>query len=191
MPSTRILSDAVFSTNVVIISGHGAFPGDRMTPVRKTITVPANFTVTVWTWHAGTGTNSSLWMLDDEIGNLIDSGNFQQAYTRVNGVGAEGSDLRLPITYQAGEVIGNLMILPPRRNNTGTPQEGQRLITVDRVGSLEDLLANLQYEHPHGANVHWSACSENVTRRQRWGQVNDGEAPKDLLALARLYYEAG
>jgi hypothetical protein len=190
MPKTMSLTETVFQKNIVILTGHGAFPGDRGTPVRKSLTVPAKFTVTVWTWHAGTGANSSLWLLDDAIGNLIDSGQFQEAYAKVNKDAASGASLKLPITYEAGESIANLMILPPRRNNTGTPAEGHRLVTVDRVGSLEDFLANLALEYPGGANVHWSACAENVTARGRWGQVHEGKAPQNLLELARVYYEA-
>ncbi|WP_152606572.1 putative adhesin [Aquabacterium sp. NJ1] len=190
MPKTLSLTETVFQNNVVILSGHGAFPGDPKTFIRKFITIPARFTVTVWTWHRGTGADPSLWLLDDSIGNLIDSGHFQEAYAKVNQYGASGAELKLPITYEAGEKIANLMILPPRRNKTGKPAEGHKLFTVDRVGSLEDFLANLQYEFPGGANVHWSACAENITARARFGQVNEGEGPQNLLELAKLYYEA-
>lgn len=189
MPVTKSLGETVFQSNVVIVSGHGAFPGDRGTVVKKVIEVPAGMSVTVWTWHAGSGANATLWTLDDAIGNLIDSGKFQEAYAKVNEHPAAGAELKLPITYEAGERIANLMILPPRRNNTGSPAQGHRLITVDRVGSLEDLLANIKREHPNGANVHWSACAENITARARFGTVHEGEGPKNLLELAKVYYD--
>jgi hypothetical protein len=49
MPKNLPLADPVFEKDVVILSGHGAFPVDSNTLVRKEITLPAKFTVTVWT----------------------------------------------------------------------------------------------------------------------------------------------
>jgi hypothetical protein len=127
-------------------------------------------------------------LLDDEIGNLIDSGKFDEAYTIVNRDLASNRK-RLPITYNAGEEIPNLMILPPRRNNTGAAAAGHRLITVDRPGSLSDFMANMLREHPSGANVHWSACSEIVTRRRgQFGETTKGKI-QNLFEVAELYYE--
>jgi hypothetical protein len=184
MSRTPGKNDPVFSEKIVILSGHGAL-ADRGN-IRGTIRVPAQFSITLWTWTKDTGVSNSLMLLDDEIGNLIDSGKFDLAYAKVN-KDIASNDRRLPITYDAGESIPNLMILPPRRNNTGTPAEGHRLITVKRPGSLEDCLANLQRESPNGANVHWSACSEIVTRRAQFGQTTEGKT-ENLFEVAELYY---
>jgi hypothetical protein len=129
--------------------------------------------------------------LDDKAGNLIDSGKFKEASDMVNASGKAGnSSLSLPITYVAGEKIANLMILPPRQNNTGKAAAGHRLYTVDRMGTLEDFLANMTIEYPTGANIHWSACAEELTNRKRMGAIDANNTYVNLLEYAKIYYES-
>jgi hypothetical protein len=183
MPRTPEIQDPVFQRHIVILSGHGCLA--ERADINNAIKVPSRFTVTLWTWTKGTGVSPSMMLLDDAIGNMVDSGHFVEAYQLVNKTPAS-NDRRLPITYDAGDQIPNLMILPPRRNNTGTAAPGHRLHTVDRPGSLEDFLANLQREN-QPVNLHWSACSELVTRRAQFGEINAGEV-KNLFEVAKTYY---
>ncbi|MCA9709559.1 MAG: hypothetical protein KDK70_27220 [Myxococcales bacterium] len=184
MPQTMDLSDPVFHENIVILSGHGCL---AETPnINTTIRVPFMFTVTLWTWTKGTGVAPSLMMLDDDLGNLIDSGDFATAYHWVNDKQYVNGK-HLPYTYCAGEVMPNLMILPPRRNNTGTPNEEHQLYTVERPGSLEDFLANMQREN-RPLNIHWSACSEIVTRRSPFGRTVNDYTIENLFSVAETYY---
>lgn len=189
------LTDPVFHKNVVILSGHGVFPMSNTVLIRTEITVPVNFTVSVWTWHYGTGKSPSLWLLDDEVGTLIDSGKFEEACNKVNGPGHTNSQGQLlPITYKSGEKIANLMILPPDKLVTGKVAEGHRLYTVDRKGTLEDFLANMvrEYGDKGGANIHWSACAEKLTAKSynfdAESRREDGTY-KTIIEVASVYYE--
>lgn len=192
--------------NVVVLSGHGMLiqeaplathpdfaPTLPAIPFELTFALPQGCSVTLWCHtqvfadEQNPGFRSRhRFLLGDEVGVMVEQAEFDQARAAVAANAYQGR--HLPLTFAPGEVVPNLMLLPPRLNQLGIPPGGAMIHRT--FGGPSTLARCIRRLHGPGTTTHfhWAACSELVVHRDI-GQQAWPEAPRDIFDIALQAYQ--
>lgn len=183
--------------------GEGQMPD--LEPVELSFRLPEGASITVWCKTQRLADEhlppahvraAEAYQLDNDVGMLIEEGSFGAAYQRVH-VSTAQNGQQLPLTFEGGEVVPNLMLLPPRTLTQGAPRH-QGMVVCGLFTRAAALSAAVRLLHGPGrtTHFHWAACSELL--RPTWHAMHrdpfEGRGLAelggvgDVFKIARRYY---